>query len=1096
MPNHPAGPACGLRQARFLRAASLPGLGSTDRPFGCILRSGWLGRGRGSACGVACWGQMWQRVFMQISRSFRRRLVVAAVVIAVFTITGFFILPPIVKAQLEKRASAALGRQVTVEKVRVNPYALSLTLENLAVREPDGKGVFLGWQRLYVNFDALSSLWGEWVLSDVALDGFGAKVTVNPDQSLSFADILARLAPPRTSAAPPAKPARPVRVASLKVTGAKVDFTDVSRKQRFATVVGPLTFVLSEFRTVSAPGAPYRFEATTESGEKLAWSGTLQSAPLRSVGELNIANILLPKYAPYYADRMQADLAAGTLSMRGRYEASLDEAHGVFRLTEGSVRLRGLRILERASHESAVELPSLDIEGVQADLLAQKLAVRSVNLAGGHLRLRREKDGAINLLAMLQAPAETPPAAIAAAAAPTKRPDVTVDELVLKDFQVDVADLSAPRPAQLAINGLQVALKNFSLAEGARMPLSVALAWSPQGTVKIDGTVGIKPVQGDVKIEVAGLEILPLSPYLEQFVNVHVTQGALTTTLAAQVALADGQAPAATVSGDVKIEKLGLVDGAHNEELAGFGALALHGLHAATAPELSVGIDEIDVTAPYARIVVAEDKSMNLAAVARHEVAAPAPAAGGTPAPAAPAPAAPPPKIEIGKVVITDGDYRFTDRSVEPNVSMAIGQFGGTVTGLSSANLAKADVDLKAMVDGSGPVAISGKLDPLGATKSVDLKVDFKNVDLLPLSPYSGRFAGYELARGKLALEIKLLLEGKKIDSTNVVTLNQFTFGQPVKSPDATGLPVRLAVALLKDIDGKIVVDVPVQGSTDDPNFRYGKVVMRVIVNLLTKAAVSPFALLGAAFGGGGDELGYQEFAPGSAEIQPAEVKKLATMVQALTNRPGLSVGLEGGYDSAADAYALKRTKLADQVRRSIWETKHLADPNIPPPDQLVITPEENAAAIKKLFDEKFPPGTQFGTPLPAAPAVVAPPPPPPAGFFKRVVRAITFQDSRDQRAAQNENTRLAAEHTQAVAAAAATGLPVEEMTGRLAEATAVTDDDLRALAQARAQRVRDYFATTGKIAVDRLFLANAAAPAAGDSAKAGKGPRVFLQLQ
>ncbi len=140
-------------------------------------------------------------------------------------------------------------------------------------------------------------------------------------------------------------------------------------------------------------------------------------------------------------------------------------------------------------------------------------------------------------------------------------------------------------------------------------------------------------------------------------------------------------------------------------------------------------------------------------------------------------------------------------------------------------------------------------------------------MDLLPLSPYSGKFAGYELARGKLELDLKYHLEGKKIDASNVVTLNQFTFGDPVNSPDATKLPVRLGVALLKDTDGNIVIDAD-PGHHGMTRIFCTAAWCCVIVNLLTKAAISPFSLL-AAFGGGGDELGYQEFAPGSAAIQP-----------------------------------------------------------------------------------------------------------------------------------------------------------------------------------------------------------------------------------
>ena len=591
--------------------------------------------------------------------------------------------------------------------------------------------------------------------------------------------------------------------------------------------------------------------------------------------------------------------------------------------------------------------------------------------------------------------------------------------------------------------------------------------------------------------------------------NARVTRGTVTTTNTVHAALpAGGGMPVITLAGDVTVEKFGLVDGLFNEELAGFGSLTLKNLKAATSPQLIVSLDEILVTAPYARIIVngergkpyldllkEADKHINLLAVVKPFKPAPGPT-DAAPAPAAnpaasPAPGAKLPKVEVGRVVITGGDFSFEDRAIEPHVQMAITQFGGTISGLSSENLAKADVDLHGAVDGTGPVAITGKLDPFGTVRSIDLAVAFKNVDLLPVSPYSGKFAGYELARGQLVVDVKLTIADRKLDSANVITLNQFTFGAATHSPEATGLPVRLGVALLKDTDGRIIIDFPVQGSLDDPDFRYGKVVMRVIGNLLLKAATSPFSLLGSMFGGGGDELAFQDFIPGESQLQPAERPKLDTLVKALTNRPALSLGIEGSYDATADAFALKRLKVADGVRRKIWETQHATNPNIAPPDQLVISPEENAAMVKQLFNEKFPPGTKFGAPLPAAPVVAAPPAPPPPGFFKRVVNALTFSEQREKSAAKKAEAERAAEREKSLTVAAAAGLPLEEMTGRLAETMTVDDNDLRALAAARAARVRDELVNAGHIGADRLFLSSSK-----DAAKSNKGPRVFLNLQ
>ncbi len=1042
-----------------------------------------------------------------------RWLLIAAALVLVFTVTGFFILPPIVKSQLERRASETLGRKVTVERVRLNPYALSLTLENLAIRESDGTAHFLGWRRLYVNVEALASIPGEWVVGAIELDGFDARARLLADHSFNFSDLLTRLAPPADAPSPDPKPARPIRIARLEVTDARVEVADDSRSQPFATVLGPTSFTLTGFRTVSEEGAPYRFAAVTESGEKLSWSGTLQAEPLRSAGELQIENLALPKYAPYYADQFLADLASGTLSIRGRYEMTWSESQRALKLAEGHVALEGLLVRERGKPEVLLELPRVEVSGIDADALALKSTIRSISVPGGRVRVRREKDGTINLLAVLPpaaAPAPAVPAAATAIPAATAGsakavPDVTVAEVSVSDFGIEVNDLAA-RPAQLALNHVRLTLKDGTLAPGAQMPLQLGFDWAPQGTVQLEGTVALNPPAAQLNAEVAGFALLPLSPYLEQFVNAHLTQGTVSASLVAEADLPEAKPLAATLTGKITLDQFGIVDGVQNEELAGFGQLVLNGLRASTAPELTVSLEEVAVSGPYARVIVNADKSLNLASLGAVTAEPPADASE-PPAPTAAAmaaatepttaaPAAALPKIEIGRVVISDGDYRFVDRSIEPNVQMAINQFGGTVAGLSSANLAKADLDLKAMIDGAGPIAISGKINPLAEKRHLDLAIDFKNVDLQPLSPYSGKYAGYELARGKLLLDVKLLLDDRKIDATNVITLNQFTFGGPVKSPDATSLPVRLGVALLKDTDGKIVIDVPVQGSLDDPSFGVGRVVLRVIVNLLTKAAVSPFSLLGAAFGGGGDELAFQEFAPGSTALQPAELKKLETMTKALANRPGLSLALEGSYDTAADTHALKRTKLADRVRRSIWETRRVADPNIPPPEALEISAEAHAQALKELYDRTFPPGTEFGAPVPPPPKVVAPPPPP-EGLFQRIGRAITFRARKEQQQAEAENARLAAEHEAAVAAALATGLPIEEMTARLAETVSVGENDLRELAQARARQVRDYFTGTGQIDPERIFLAKAEPDAtASASAATGKGPRVFLELQ
>jgi hypothetical protein len=272
-------------------------------------------------------------------------------------------------------------------------------------------------------------------------------------------------------------------------------------------------------------------------------------------------------------------------------------------------------------------------------------------------------------------------------------------------------------------------------------------------------------------------------------------------------------------------------------------------------------------------------------------------------------------------------------------------------------------------------------------------------------------------------------------------------------------------------------------------------VVWRVIGNILVKAVASPFSMLGALVGGGaGDELSYQEFGPGESTLSPDGVKKLDTLTRALTQRPGLNLNMEGAYDAVVDTDVLRRGKFADSIRRTIWDSRHAIDPNIPPPEQIQIAPAETHVLIKRLFDQKFPPGSDLGTPLPP-PREVPPPPSPSGNLLQRVVDIVTLKHPRQLGAYRVAQEKARADYVKELKSAVDTGLPDQEMTERLLTTVEVTPADLQALAAARVQRVRDYLVNEGHIAPERLFVTQTSDDAAAAPAT-GKGARVFFKLE
>jgi hypothetical protein len=315
----------------------------------------------------------------------------------------------------------------------------------------------------------------------------------------------------------------------------------------------------------------------------------------------------------------------------------------------------------------------------------------------------------------------------------------------------------------------------------------------------------------------------------------------------------------------------------------------------------------------------------------------------------------------------------FADFSVKPQFAAGIGALGGTIRGVSSKRGSRATISLDGKVDRYAPVHIAGEINALAATSYANVQMSFKNLELTGMSPYSGKFAGYWIDKGKMSAELEYHIVERKVDANHHIVVDQLELGQRVDSADATHMPVKLAIALLKDKDGVIDLELPLQGSLDDPDFRIGKVVWKVLVNLLEKAVTSPFRLLGSLFGGG-EEMEYVEFRAGDTTLDAAQRAKVAALVKALTARPGLSVDVPMGVASELDTPALAGAKFEMELAaRAAARSK--SDPAEPDAlAQLRTTPVAYRAMLEEAYAATFgrkaaPPVQPKGTPLDAADA-------------------------------------------------------------------------------------------------------------------------------
>jgi hypothetical protein len=388
------------------------------------------------------------------------------------------------------------------------------------------------------------------------------------------------------------------------------------------------------------------------------------------------------------------------------------------------------------------------------------------------------------------------------------------------------------------------------------------------------------------------------------------------------------------VKGDTEVSGLHTVDNALRQDFVNWKDLRIEGVSYRSSPQ-SLRIAGVTAVEPYVRMIIAPNRTTNISAVLKAPGAKPdaPPPDAATAAPSKPAksrtqtatlaPAAPltPFPMSIGTVTLVNGTANYADLWIKPSFAIGIQSLRGTVTGLSSDPKSRAKVKLDGKVDRYSPLQIEGTANLLSAALYTDIKLSFKDLDLTVVNPYSGHFAGYKIDKGKLSVDVSYKIDQRKLNATQHFVIDQLELGDRVESPDAVHLPFKIAVALLKDRNGVIDLDLPMTGSLDDPKFSIWPVVWKVLVNVVEKAATAPFALLGHLFGGG-EHMNIVEFAPGSAELDQPAKEQLAALVKAMTERPQLKLDVPIVYSTSIDRPRMAAKVLHQQLLARVQNTR------------------------------------------------------------------------------------------------------------------------------------------------------------------------------
>ena len=946
-----------------------------------------------------------------------RLAILGLALVALYALVGFFLIPYLIKAYAIPAVAEKLKRPVLVKEVELNPFTLSLRLMGVEIRETD-QSALLGFEEFFVNIQASSLIRRAYVFDAIRLTMPYVSARVFKDGRMNLAELVPSddgsqpAPPPQAEKASAEIPA--IEIGEFEIAQGAVEFRDESKPKPYSLDIVPIHIVLKNFHTKPGGDNSYAFTAELGKGETLSWAGTVSLEPIHSSGKFSLSGVKLAGLWQYLHDRFRFDITDGTVAADARYELDASATPMKMQVLQANVRIEKLAVREDGSLDPEITIPVLSVGGVDVDLATHEVTVGNIVVERASFTAWLNPDGTLNYQQMFAPvdPAQSPSAASSSSPKPKDEKPwaVWLKEITLQDHSIDFDDRTLPTPAHVEVRALTVKTHDVRVPITKALPIEVGMQLNGAGTIRVNGSVLPNPFQADVTLALKDIAIRPFQPYFEKFARIDIQFGTINLDGSMHLATEHPSGPLMTYEGSLGVEGLSVADRDQGYEVASLQALSLNGIRVTVDPT-TVSIKEVGIQQPMAHLVVQPDGGLNLGKLAAES---PSSASADEKAVKPQKAKNPPIPVTVGVVKLAKAAVTFRDESVQPPVQTGLSNFTGTIKGLSSKQLARADVDLAGRVGQAAPLKIVGTINPLSEDAFTDLTITLGGMDLTAESPYSGKYVGYGLSKGKLSLDLRYKVSQKQLEAENKVLVDQLTFGEKVDSPDATSLPVKLAVALLKDRKGRIDIDLPIRGDLKDPDFKYGKVVISTLLNLLSKIVASPFALMGKLVPGGSEEdLQFIEFPSGSATLTEEERKKFEALVKGLEERPGLRLEITGTADPVRDRTALGLQKLNAQLLARWQQKKGVKEADLPI--------DEEERAIKELFDQRR---SQQPVATPTEGAQVDSKPP-----------------------------------------------TVEEMRQQLVAAIPVPDSDLRLLAQQRAEQMRGQLAGDGKLADERVFL-------------------------
>ena len=641
---------------------------------------------------------------------------------------------------------------------------------------------------------------------------------------------------------------------------------------------------------------------------------------VQTYSECNGFNIA--HYRPYIDEVASAELKTFDIKLqnavagfKAKVEVKDIKKEIVINVDDANLSLIELELRKRSTEEKLVNFSSFNVDGVKLNTLEKSVDIQKVSLNGLDIKTARLEDGTLNVQGLV---VPKPNKSTKKSAKKSKAKDDKEYSVKLKHFALDAAqvgfnDKALTPNVKSKIDRIFLNAYDIDAKKNSWLKYRLYMRVNSKGIITSNGNLRHTPLKQKGTFELKNISLTELTPYLQEKAFVKIEDGRLSLKTKTEYSVSSKK-PDLRVVGSLSINDVFVNDSRDSSAIVSFNELGLKSFTLETSPN-RLYIDELDLNAFYVNALIDENKQMNLAKLVKpsdenstnkEEVVAEAEDINASAEVAFP--------VKILKMNVALGSAHFADLSLPIKFKTNIHDFNGVIYSISNVPGETTYVNIDGEIDKYGSTKLKGSVNSANPKEYTDLEFNFKNLDLHTLSGYSANFAGHEIDSGKLFLDLGYDIKNSELLGSNNLMIKKIELGREVEDENITSLPLGFVIALLEDDEGIIEIDMPVEGNLDEPDFKYGTLVMKTLGNLILKAVASPFTFLGSMMGLDGETLEYAEFETGSSVILPPEREKLDQIAKMMTKRPKIKLAFTPIYDELADKRAIQTEMLISLI--------------------------------------------------------------------------------------------------------------------------------------------------------------------------------------